>query len=154
DIAGGLSGNIDLRVAPALQRKDGGYIKVGEEYDELGKLSSPSATLSGTHHFSSDFAVFGVIASKKQNFRRDSIFVNTYSKLTAAQVPNLATLYPASQYPNGVQYPSQGRQVVLDNIGNQVSGAAGFDWRINDNWKFSTTAMYTDNDLKDEVDDL
>jgi TonB-dependent receptor len=154
DIAGGLSGNIDLRVAPALQRKDGGFIKVGEEYDELGKLSSPSATLSGTHHFSPDLAVFGVIASKKQNFRRDSIFVNTYSKLTAAQVPNLATLYPASQYPHGVQYPSQVRQVVLDNIGNQVSGAAGFDWRINDNWKLSTTAMYTDNDLKNEVDDL
>ncbi len=154
DIAGGLSGNIDLRVAPALQRKDGGYIKAGEEYDELGKLSSPSATLSLTHHFNSDFAVFGVIASKKQNFRRDSIFVNTYSKLTAAQVPNLATLYPTSQYPNGVQYPSQVRQVVLDNIGTQTSAAGGFDWRINDNWKFSTTVMYTNNDLKDEVDDL
>ena len=154
DIAGGLSGNIDLRVAPALQRKDGGYIKFGEEYDELGKLSSPSATFSATHHFGSDFAVFGVVASKKQNFRRDSIFVNTYSKLTAAQVPNLSTLYPLSQYPNGVQYPSQVRQVVLDNIGNQISAAGGFDWRINDNWKFSTSVMYTDNDLKDEVDDL
>src|SRR6202007_1892664 len=38
NLAGGLSGNIDLRIAPALGRKDGGFVKASYEYDDLGKL--------------------------------------------------------------------------------------------------------------------
>ena len=48
DIAGGLSGNIDLRIAPALGRKRGGFLKAGLEYDDLGKLKTP--TFSGGYN--------------------------------------------------------------------------------------------------------
>lgn len=89
DLAGGLSGNIDLRIAPALSRKDGGFLKLSEEYDTLGKLSSPSATLGFNKHFGHDFAIFGTIASKQEKFRRDSISVNTWgNNLGSIQIGN------------------------------------------------------------------
>ncbi len=89
DLAGGLSGNIDLRIAPALSRKDGGFIKISEEYDTLGKLSSPSATLGFNKHFGHDFAIFGTIADKQEKFRRDSISVNTWANnLGSIQIGN------------------------------------------------------------------
>ena len=77
DLAGGLSGNIDLRIAPALQRKDGGFAKASYEYDDLGKLGSPLASMGYNKHITDDFAVFGVIGWKDEKFRRDSITVNS-----------------------------------------------------------------------------
>ena len=50
DLAGGLSGNIDLRIAPALSRRDGGFAKGSYEYNRsrrprqppgLGRLQHP-----------------------------------------------------------------------------------------------------------------
>ncbi len=161
DISGGLSGNIDLRIAPALSRKDGGWIKASEEYDTLGKLSSPSISFGFNKHLSKDFAVFGVIATKEEKFRRDSIFVNTYSQLSSTQVGNglVAGKNPvwdalAAQAPNGIQYPSQMRQVVKYNSGHLVSGATGFEWKPTDELKIGTTAFYTKRQLQDATNDL
>ena len=41
--SGGLSGNVDLQIAPALGRKDGGFMKAAYEYNELGSLGAPAS---------------------------------------------------------------------------------------------------------------
>ena len=80
--SGGLSGNIDMQIAPALSRKDGGFFKASLEHNSLGNLNAPAYTLGYNKHFSPDFAVFGTVAYKKENFRRDTLRYNSYSRLT------------------------------------------------------------------------
>ncbi|WP_310082983.1 TonB-dependent receptor [Caulobacter sp. BE254] len=82
--SGGLSGNVDLQIAPALSRKDGGFAKLSYEHNTLGDLNAPAATLGYNKHLTDDFAVFGTIAYKKENFRRDTIRLNNYDYLTSA----------------------------------------------------------------------
>ena len=84
--AGGLSGIIDLRIADALKRKEGGSVRVSVEYDELGKRKSPSLNANYTKKFGSDFGVYGSVSYKKEDFRRD-IFGTTFSPLTALSNP-------------------------------------------------------------------
>lgn len=80
--SGGLSGNIDMQIAPALSRKDGGFAKASYEYNTLGELGAPAFTLGYNKHISPNFAVFGTVAYKKENFRRDTLRYNSYSRLT------------------------------------------------------------------------
>ena len=173
DLAGGLSGNIDLRIAPALSRKDGGFLKISEEYDTLGKLSSPSATLGFNKHFGHDFAIFGTIADKQEKFRRDSISVNTWANnlgsiqignqqapgsnpvwdaLQASLPTSYTSLYAAGKAP--IYYPSQVRQFSRLNLGHTVSGTLGFEWKPTDELKIGTTAFYTARDLSLGTNDL
>ncbi len=95
--SGGLSGNIDMQIAPALSRKDGGFFKASLEHNTLGDLNAPAYTLSYNKHFGSDFAVFGTIAYKKENFRRDTLRYNGYSRLTL-QNSGLTAAQFASKY--------------------------------------------------------
>jgi TonB-dependent receptor len=82
--SGGLSGNVDLQIAPALGRKDGGFMKAAYEYNELGSLGAPAATVGFNKHLTDDLAIFGTLAYKKENFRRDTVRLNSYDYLTAA----------------------------------------------------------------------
>lgn len=158
--SGGLSGNVDLQIAPALGRKDGGSIKLAYEYNELGKKKSPAGTISYNHHFSDDFAVFGVFAYKRENFRRDSLLFNSYLTATPAQAQANAGLlgqyYAASAAcpsctgstsTNGVIYNSQLRQYSRLNEGNLFSGAAGAEYRVSDEAKIGVTGFYSDRKL-------
>ena len=162
DLAGGLSGNIDLRIAPALQRKDGGFAKLAYEYNDLGNLGSPLASMGYNAHLSDDFAVFGVVAWKDEKFRRDSITVNSWAnRLGSIQVGNQAVpgqnpVYDAliAANPGGVYYPSQTRQLVKFNRGTTLSGATGFEWRINENWKFGANAFLTKRKLDEATNNL
>ena len=95
--SGGLSGNIDMQIAPALSRKDGGFAKASEEYDTLGKKSSPAFTVGYNKHFGSDFAMFGTLAYKKENFERDTLRPNGYSRLALSDTGLTAAQF-ASQY--------------------------------------------------------
>lgn len=161
NIAGGLSGNIDLRVAPALGRKQGGFIKTSYEYNDLGKLGSPALS-AGYNFVGSRFAAFGVVAYKNEKFRRDSISVNTWSnRLGAVQLGNQAAaganpVYDAlaAQYPGGVYYPSQMRQFVRFNEGNLLTGASGFEWEAVDNLKLGVTGFYTRRNLDQATNQL
>ena len=173
DLAGGLSGNIDLRIAPALQRKDGGFVKVSEEYDTLGKLSSPSATLGFNKHFGHDFAIFGTIADKQEKFRRDSISVNTWANnlgsiqignqkapgsnpvwdaLQASLPTSYTSLFAAGKAP--IYYPSQVRQFSRLNLGHTLSSTVGFEWKPTDQLKIGATAFYTERNLSLGTNDL
>jgi TonB-dependent receptor len=162
DLAGGLSGNIDLRIAPALQRKDGGFAKVSYEYNDLGDLGSPLASMGYNKHLTDDFAVFGVVAWKDEKFRRDSITVNSWAnRLGSIQVGNQAVpgsnpVYDAliAANPGGVYYPSQTRQLVKFNRGTTFSGATGFEWRVNDSWKVGANAFITRRKLDEATNNL
>ena len=83
--SGGLSGNIDMQISPALGRRDGGFAKVAYEYNTNGKLGAPAYTIGYNKHINSDFAVFGTYAYRKENFRRDTLRYNGYNRLTLAQ---------------------------------------------------------------------
>jgi TonB-dependent receptor len=162
DLAGGLSGNIDLRIAPAFARKPGGYMKASYEYDELGKLGSPQFTAGYSAHLGSRFAVFGTLSYKQEKFRRDSISVNTWAnQLGAVQVGNQQaagsnSVYDAlaARYPGGVYYPSQVRQFVRYNKGHLLTGASGFEWQATDTLKVGTTGFYTERNLSDGTNQL
>lgn len=182
DLAGGLSGNIDLRIAPALGRKDGGFAKLSYEYNDLGNLGSPLASLGYNKHLTDDFAVFGVVAWKDEKFRRDSITVNSWGNRlgsiqlggqqavvnnTGAYVAGQNAAYDAlqaslpasytSQFPNGlapVYYPSQTRQLVKFNRGTTLSAATGFEWRINEDWKFGANGFITRRKLSQATNNL
>jgi TonB-dependent receptor len=92
DVAGGLSGNFDLRIAPALERKQGGWIKSTYEYNDLGGLGSPAVAGGYNAHVTDNFAVFGVASYHQEKFRRDSLSVNSWSnKLGSVQVGNQAS---------------------------------------------------------------
>ncbi|HEX8445959.1 MAG TPA: TonB-dependent receptor [Sphingomonas sp.] len=156
---GGLSGNVDLQIAPALGRKDGGFAKVAYEYNELGKLGAPAGTLGYNYHFSDNFAVFGVLAYKRENFRRDTLQFQSYTALTAAQAQANAALvgayYPTSaacpsctgtKSTTGVIYDSQQRQYSRLNKGDLVTGAAGFEFAPTETTTFGVTGFYTNRD--------
>lgn len=162
NLAGGLSGNIDLRINPALARKDGGFAKLSYEYNDLGNLGSPLASMGYNKHLTDDFAVFGVVAWKDEKFRRDTITVNSWNnRLGAIQVGNQAAagsnpVYDAliAANPGGVYYPSQTRQLVKFNRGTTLSAATGFEWRINDEWKFGANGFITKRELDEATNNL
>jgi TonB-dependent receptor len=177
DQAGGLSGNIDLKIAPALERKDGGFFKIADEYDTLGSYKSPAYTLGFNKHITDTFAVFGVAAYEKEVFRRDSIFFNAYSPLNAATTPNFASLYsPYYSPPNangscptglvcaptgtgtlgthGVLFASDNRQAVKYNDGNLKTFAGGMEWQATDQLKLGVVGFYTDRNLANNSTDL
>jgi TonB-dependent receptor len=148
---GGLSGNIDLRITSALARKDGGGVTIGDEYDELGRLTTPNATVSWNKHFGKDLAIFGVYAYKKEDFRRDSTQVQDYDTLTAANLgltqAQFDARYPKSQYPTGILFPGQIRQTVTSNTGATNSGAGGIGWRMNHETRLNLTGYFSDRKL-------
>ncbi len=157
--SGGLSGNVDLRIAPALGRTDGGFMKVASEYNELGETWSPAATIGYNHHFSDDFAVFGTLAYRHEDFRRDTILFNSYAAFTPAQAELNPALYPyyatsaacpsctGSSSTAGVLYDAQHRQYVRLNEGDLVTGAIGAEYRLNDQTRIGISGFYSDRDL-------
>ncbi|HMI18836.1 MAG TPA: TonB-dependent receptor [Sphingomonas sp.] len=162
DLAGGLSGNVDLRISPALERKQGGFMKASYEYDDLGKLWSPQLSGGYNWHVTDNFAVFGVLAYKQEKFRRDSISINTWAnKLGAVQVGNQKAaganpVYDAliAANPGGVYYPSQVRQFVRFNKGHLLTGSGGFEWQATDDLKIGTTGFYTERNLSNGTNQL
>jgi TonB-dependent receptor len=155
NLAGGLSGNVDLRIAPALGRREGGWAKASYEYNDLGDLGSPAFSAGYNAHITDNLAVFGVVAYKDEKFRRDSMSVNTWAnRLGSIQVGNQAAAaanptYQAliAQYPGGVYYPSQVRQFVRLNKGHLLTGAGGYEWQATDTIKFGATGFYTERNL-------
>lgn len=158
--SGGLSGNIDLEAATALSRKEGGSIKVAMEYNQFDSRYAPAVTAGYNHRFSDTFAVFGIVAYKHENFRRDGILFNNYTAFSPAQAQaNASTLgayyatsaaCPActgSIATTGVLYNSQLRQYSRTNVGNLYSGAAGAEWKPDDRTNISVTGFYTDRQL-------
>lgn len=172
DVPGGLSGIIDLQIQPALARKDGGYLKMAMEYNELGGTTAPSLTGAIAKHFMNGrLAVFAVGAYREENFRRDAIIFNQYTTLSAATTPNFLARYadyyaplPAAGTPcasgnvcvaggtgarstHGVFIQSQQRQLVQFNSGHMLAGTAGAEFAATDALKIGINGYYTNRDL-------
>ena len=126
NLAGGLSGNIDLRIAPALSRKEGGFIKASYEYNDLGKLGTPelrSAIMAGS-------ATISLCSASSPTSRRSSATIDhgqqleQPARLDPGRQPGRARLNPVydaliAQYPGGIYYPSQTRSSrPVDFFGN------------------------------------
>jgi TonB-dependent receptor len=169
DQSGGLSGNIDLKIQPALSRRDGAAYKLSYEKDSLGELGAPAVTLSAAHHFRSNLAAFGVVAFKQERFRRDSINFNQYTPLNDLS-PGFAALYADYFAPpapdgtcaraeacsamgtgrlarTGVLFPSDVRQVVKLNKGTLLTAAAGVEFAPSATLKLSLDGFFTRRDL-------
>ena len=105
DQPGGISGNIDLQIQPALARTDGLSFTIAGEHNDLGGYTSPALTVGGAQHFLDDrFAVFFTAAYKEEEFRRDSIFFNQYTLLNPMTTPNYAARF--GSVAGGVLFPS------------------------------------------------
>ncbi|PZU08262.1 TonB-dependent receptor plug domain-containing protein [Sphingomonas sp.] len=175
-IAGGLSGNIDLQIAPALSRKDGFKIKAAIDYNELGDLKEPNFSVGANRHITDNFAVFGTFAYKRENFRRDSVFFNAYGTLTSALVGNAnfaqyldyyapagtcatvnagvagcqaATGGRGTKALTGVQYVNQTRQYMRLTKGDQYSASGGMEWKLGDKWRAGVVGLYTNRNQGD-----
>lgn len=176
DQAGGLSGIIDLQIAPALSRKDGGFFKIADEYNTLGKYSSPALTAGYNTHLSDTLAIFGVVAYKKERFRRDTIFFNAYSPLSPTTTPNFAQFADyysplnangscpsgrvcaaggtGTKGTKGVLFASDQRQSVKFNEGDLITAAAGAEWKPSDTLRFGLTGFFTKRSLKNNMTSL
>jgi TonB-dependent receptor len=176
DQAGGLSGIIDLQIAPALSRKDGGFFKIAGEYDTLGKYKTPQGTIGYTKHITPDLAVFGVASFKQEKFRRDQIFFNAYSPLSPTTTPGFsayqdyyspfngngscpsgkvcAATGTGAKGTTGVLYASDQRQATNYNSGTLFTAAGGAEWRPTSDLKVGVTGFFTRRNLSKNLTDL
>lgn len=150
--SGGISGNIDMQVAPALTRKEGASIRLTEEYNELGRYKAPKASASfAKKYLDGRLGVFGVASYRKENFRRDTVYSNQFTSLNPDNTPNFLGRYkdyyaascaglpsPCVAAPGGtgqlsnagVLAPTEVRQGVKYNHGTLKAGTLGAEYKV------------------------
>ncbi len=133
--SGGLSGNVDMQIAGALSRTDGGLFKAAMEYNQLGGKTAPAFTIGYNKHLSSDLAVFGTVAYKKENFRRDTLRFNGYSRLTPGLTGLTQSQFAATygDYYSATTCPSSG------SFCRTLNDAVGADPKKGENFNTVTT---------------
>jgi TonB-dependent receptor len=161
--SGGISGNIDMQIAPALSRKEGASIKLTGQFDELGKYKTPKVSTSFAKKFlGGDLGVFGVFAAKREHFRRDSIYSNQFTQLNPANTPDFLNRYkdyyaanctgkpaPCVAAPGGtgaisnagISFPSEVRQGVKYNDGHLITGSMGVEYKVMPGWRIGATYL-------------
>jgi TonB-dependent receptor len=153
DQPGGISGNIDLQIQPALSRTDGFSVKLAGEHNDLGSYTTPSLTVNGAHHFLDDsLAAFATVAYKEEEFRRDSIFFNQYTLLNPMTTPNYAARFGA--VPGGVLFPSDVRQAVKYNKGDLLTAATGVEYALDDAFTIGLDAFLTRRKIDEAATDI
>lgn len=153
DQPGGVSGNIDLQIQPALARSDGLAAKLAAEYNELGDYTTPGLTLSGARHFMEDrLAVFATLAYKQEEFRRDSVFFNQYTLLNPTTTPNYAQRF--GSFAGGVLFPSDIRQAVKYNKGDLLTGAGGIEFAATPELRLGIDSFFTRRKMDEAATDL
>ncbi len=123
--AGGLAGNIDLRIGPALSRRQGGSIRFYQEYNALGQTVAPGVTASYNKKLADNFAVFGVIAYREENFRRDSL-QSSYLPLTLGAAPLFDPASIVSSTGDRANDPATGRLAGVQANPFSAAQFAGF----------------------------
>jgi TonB-dependent receptor len=147
-LSGGLAANVNLKLKSALERRDGSLVvRARGEYEELPQKLNPGIYASGAKHFNDGkFGVFGTVSYSKQDFRRDAINITRYES-------NSRTLN-ASNPAEGINiYAGDIRQFVEESIGDRLSGAAGFEFRPNDNLSFRLDGLFTQRNLDEATQD-
>ncbi|MFP1132661.1 TonB-dependent receptor [Asticcacaulis sp. W401b] len=108
--SGGLSGNVDMQIAGALSRQEGGLFKASYEYNEVGGTTAPAFTVGYNKRLAENLAVFGTVAYRKENFRRDTLRFNGYSRLTPSLTGLTQSQFAATygDYYSATACPSSG----------------------------------------------
>lgn len=153
DQPGGVSGNIDLQIQPALARTDGLSAKLAAEYNDLGGYTTPGLTVSGARHFMDDrLAAFATVAYEQEEFRRDSVFFNQYTLLNPRTTPNYAARF--GSFAGGVLFPSDIRQAVKYNEGDLLTGAGGIELVLTGQFRLGIDAFFTRRKMDEAATDL
>ena len=168
DQSGGISGNIDMQIAPALSRKEGASVKLSAERNTLGGSTTPKTSINASKKYlDGALGVFGVLAWKKEEFRRDSLYINQFTQLNPNTTPNFLARYkdyyasnctgqpsPCVAAPGGtgaiskagVTAPTDIRQGVRATEGSLTSGAFGAEYKAAPGWKVGATYFFTNRD--------
>lgn len=174
--SGGIAGNVDMVIAPALSRKEGASIKLAAEHNSLGSYTTPKTSFNfARKYLGGRLGVFATVAAKKEEFRRDSLYVNQFTQLNPATTPDFqsrfADYYAASctgrpapcvaapggtgaKSVAGVTAPTDIRQAGRINDGRLVSGAFGAEWKLSPEFKVGGHYFFTDRNMKDTSLDL
>jgi TonB-dependent receptor len=175
DPSGGISGNIDLQIQPALSRTEGASIKIADEYNSLGKYNSPKVSVNASKKYmDGKLGVFGVLAWKQENFRRDSLnipqyttlntrtpdFLNRFKDYYASDVAGSAASCSGVTTPcvataggtgliskAGITAPTDMRQSTKFNEGELMSGAFGAEFKAAQGLKLGANYFFTRRDM-------
>jgi len=176
DQSGGIAGNIDLSVAPALSRKEGASIKLAAEHNTLGSTTTPKTSVSvAKRYLGGNLGVFANVAWKKEEFRRDSLYVNQFTQLLPATTPNFLSRYrdyyaadctgqaaPCVAAPGGtgaiskagITAPTDIRQAARTNEGRLASGAFGAEYKLSSQLRVGGHYFFTERDMKNTALDI
>lgn len=177
--AGGLAAQADLRLRSALERREGFAVRAEVTAEETTGDYNPQFFVTGAQRFGDRFGVYGTVSYSEQSFRRDSFRINDYQQFTNAEVAGFANgtrvsgrgdgqesltatanpffdIAPVGEngLDNAVIYPAAIRQIVQNNRGFRVSGAAGFAFELSDDITFRVDGIYTQRDLGESNQDI
>ncbi|KLI64127.1 TonB-dependent receptor [Aurantiacibacter marinus] len=174
--AGGLAAQVDLRLNSALQRREGFAARAELTYEGTTEDYNPSFYFTGAQRLGDRFGVYGTVSYSDQSFRRDTFRINQYRAFSNAEVAAYAdgsavsgtgdtlSAQPNSFFDiapvgenglnNSVIYPQAIRQIVQNNRGYRVSGAAGLAYELTDNLQFRLDGLYTRRDLGESNQDI
>lgn len=169
DQSGGIAGNIDMVIAPALSRKEGAFVKLSGEHDALGGYNSPKLSVNvAKKYMDGQLGVFGILTRKTEKFRRDSLYVNQFTQLNPATTPDFARYKdyyaadctgqaaPCVAAPGGtglkskagITLPSDIRQGVMVNDGSLTSGAFGAEFKVSPQLKAGAQYFFSNREMQ------
>lgn len=144
DQPGGLSGNVDFRLAGALTRDEGYSVRLGAAYEELTDAVVPNGGVSIAKRFlDNSLGVYFVGAYSRQNFRRDTVSFNQYTPLSRTTTPNYVARFGTSD----VYFPSQIRQFARTSEGDRYSMSGGIEYEMTEELSFAVNSLYTRRNL-------
>jgi TonB-dependent receptor len=167
--SGAIAGRVDMQIGGALEAKDVRKFKLSYEYNELGNLGAPGASLRWNHHFSPDLAVSANLAYQNQNFRRDEIMFTAYNTLSATNTQNFASQYSDYYAPTcvgttatycsaaatgtgsiastGILYLAVPRQYTRINKGQTLAFSGSVEYRVSDDLKVGLNGFYSNKNM-------
>ena len=174
--SGGIAGNIDMQIAPALSRKEGASVKLAAERNTLGSTTTPKTSLNFAERLmDGKLGVFANLAWKKEEFRRDSLYINQFTQLSPATTPDFLARYkdyyaasctgqpsPCVAAPGGtgaiskagITAPTDIRQAARVNDGSLASGALGAEFKVSPEIRVGGHYFFTDRNMKNTALDI
>ncbi|MDN3637502.1 TonB-dependent receptor [Simiduia curdlanivorans] len=154
---GGIAGVVDLKLARALDKKDGKFsVAVSGRSEQLADTVDGELVLSGSKHLITDtLAVTATLATSEQTFRRDTVKINRYDNIPTnanfigSNGENYATWAADNNLPANavVKMPGELRQGSEINEGMRTSFAGGLEWQANDALTLGLNLFYTERDM-------
>lgn len=148
-LSGGLAANVNLKINSALDRSDGrGVVRALADYEESTEKFNPGVYGTYAKHFNDGkMGVFGTVAYRKENFRRDSLNITDYRN----DAPNLTDLPSAGR---SDIYVGDIRRFTNAIEGDRLSAAGGFEYAPSDNLNFRLDGIYAERNLNDATQDI